>query len=131
MIDQQSEAGFTYHYVDQGCDTGNILIQEKISIFPFDNQSTVYYRVATKAMDYFDDAIGMVLRKEPGQKQGDASTYFPRGCPFDGVIDPSWPLDKIETFIRAMIHPPYPPAQFRGKPILSMDDYLKALADPS
>ncbi len=129
MIDQQPEVGFTFHYVDEGCDTGKILIQKRIAIFPFDNQATVYYRVATAAMEHFDQAVDMVIANAAGEIQGGDSTYFPRGCPFDGHIDPTWPLDKIETFIRAMIHPPYPPAHYKGKPILTLDEFLASHKD--
>ncbi|MEQ1828680.1 MAG: hypothetical protein ABL921_22145, partial [Pirellula sp.] len=51
-----------------------------------------------------------------------------RGCPHNGQIDPSWPDEYIERFIRAMIYPPYPTAQFAGNPVVSMEEYRKLRA---
>jgi len=123
MIDQQSEAGFTYHYVDEGCDTGRILLQKKIEILPFDTQATLYMRVAMQAMDYFNDALNLVMQGVPGTPQIGEASHFPRGCPFDGKIDPEWSDDKIEVFIRAMIHPPYPPATYAGQEVFTFAQY--------
>ncbi len=129
MIHQEVEAGFTYHYIDAGCDTGKILLQRRIEIMPFDTQGTLYQRVAMKAMESFSTALELVVSGAPGYYQGEEATYFPRGCPFNGTIDPSWPEARIETFIRSMIHPPYPPANFRGSEIHTIDDYRRVLSE--
>ena len=128
MIDQQVEAGFTYHIVDEGCDTGKILVQGRIPIMPFDTQGTLYQRVATKAMDSFDLALEMLVSNDAGREQIGDPSYFPRGCPHDGQINPLWPDEKIEAFIRAMIHPPYPPARYRERSIHSYEEYLDAVS---
>lgn len=125
MVNQQSEAGFTYHYIDEGCDTGNILLQQKMEIMPFDTQATLYLRVSTQAMEYFDEVLDLVAHKEPGRVQTGEPTYFPRGCPHNGVIDPDWSDEKIATFIRAMIHPPYPPATYLGREIYTFAEFQK------
>lgn len=129
MIDQQPETGFSYHYVDAGCDTGKIILQERIEIMPFDNQGTLYHRVGVKAMECFMAALDHVLSGKPGIEQMGEATYFPRGCPHDGRIDCTWPESKIDAFIRAMVHPPYPAATFKGKEILSFDGFKQALLD--
>ena len=36
MINGEKECGFTYHYIDMGCDTGNTILQKKIKIEDFD-----------------------------------------------------------------------------------------------
>ncbi|CAE7433163.1 mask [Symbiodinium natans] len=40
--------------------------------------------------------------------------YHYKRIPNDGVIDPDWPDDKVERFIRAMYFPPLTPAKFRS-----------------
>ena len=123
MIDQQQQAGFTYHYIDAGCDTGDIIIQEPVSIEAFDTQGSLYQRVAIRALERFDEALEHAAAGKAGRPQVGTPTHFGRGCPHDGVIDPTWSRDRIETFIRAMIHPPYPPATFLGQEVRSLIEY--------
>lgn len=128
MIQGEERAGYTYHYVDEGCDTGDILIQNEIPIHPFDTQQTLYERVCFEAMSCFREAFDQVLNRSPGRKQTGTPTYYPRGCPHDGNIDPEWSDEKMERFIRAMVYPPYPPAQFLGTQIHSNDELRALLA---
>ena len=53
MINGEKECGFTYHYIDKGCDTGKIILQKAIKIEDFDTQLTLYNRVMFESMDYF------------------------------------------------------------------------------
>jgi methionyl-tRNA formyltransferase len=123
MIEGQPTAGFTYHYIDEGCDTGNIILQDRISIHDFDSQATLFQRVAFKAMERFLDAVQLVSEGAKGKPQSGRSSYFPRGCPHDGIIDSNWPREQIATFIRAMINPPYPGAKFEGQEVLTLEQF--------
>jgi len=123
MIDRQAQTGFTYHYIDEGCDTGDILIQEKVAILDFDTQATLYQRVAIRALERFGEAFNLAAVKSRGQPQSGPASYFPRGCPYHGDIDPSWSRERIEAFIRAMIHPPYPCATINGREVRSLEEF--------
>lgn len=123
IIDQQPYAGYTYHYIDAGCDTGDIILQERVLIREFDTQGTLYQRVATDALLRFGDALAHAASGAPGKPQTGMPTYFGRGCPHEGSIDPSWSRERIESFIRAMIHPPYPPATFLGQEVRSLQEF--------
>lgn len=125
MLKGEVNAGYTYHYIDEGCDTGRILLQRNIDIHPFDTQGTLFQRVLFRAMEDFQLAFELVLNGETGREQvGDAS-HYPRGCPYNGTIDPKWSDDVIELFIRAMVHPPYPPANYQGEPVYTMEDFRR------
>ena len=52
-------------------------------------------------------------------------SYYSRGAPYDGKINPEWSIQQIERFIRAMIFPPMKPARYKNKYILNVDDYIK------
>ncbi len=128
IINNEVKVGFTYHYIDENCDTGNIIYQKDILIKDWDTQLSLYYRVMFESMNSFYEAFEMVISGNPGIKQvGDAS-YYPRKTPYDGLIDQAWSNDFIERFIRAMYHPPYAPAKFQGFDILTFQDYLNVLA---
>ncbi len=125
MVNGDESAGFTYHYLDERFDNGNILIQDSVPIEPFDLQSTLYQRTMFMAMDRFLDAVTLALSSDEGRVQfGDAS-YYKRGAPYGGVIDPSWSAEMVERFIRAMTNPPYPPAEYKGEPVPDFATYLR------
>ena len=46
MINGEKEAGFTYHYIDVGTDTGDVIIQESLKIEEFDTQETLFLRLS-------------------------------------------------------------------------------------
>jgi methionyl-tRNA formyltransferase len=123
MIDDRSEVGFTYHLIDDGCDTGDVLLQEKIDVKPFDTQATLYQRVCFSAMNAFEEAFQKLVSDPVGRKQSGEVSHYPRGCPHDGEIDPTWSDEQVERFIRAMINPPYPPAKLAGRLVHTMEEY--------
>ncbi len=65
------------------------------------------------------------MDRSPGREQTGISSYFPRGCPHDGIIDPNWSDEQVERFIRAMIYPPYPVARYGDHSIQRIEDFLR------
>ena len=126
MINGEKRVGFTYHYIESGVDTGDIILQKKIDIEEFDTQQTLYYRVMFESMRFFYKAFKHVINNKNVIKQSsNIGKYYKRGCPFFGEINDNWDDAKIKRFIRAMIFPPLPYAKYKGKEIRTYDDYLK------
>ena len=123
MINGEKEAGYTYHYIDTGTDTGDIIIQEPLKIEEFDTQETLYIRAMLESMKKFSLAFAHVANGLPGKKQEGKPSYYPRGCPHKGKIDPNWDYAYKERFIRAMTYPPYPVAKLGGRKIFTMHDF--------
>lgn len=42
----EKESGCTVHFVDDGCDTGKIILQKKVPVMPDDTPDTLYARIA-------------------------------------------------------------------------------------
>jgi methionyl-tRNA formyltransferase len=124
MVRNEPLVGYTYHYIDAGCDTGNIILQKPVPVEPFDTQQTLYLRVMFAAMGDLMSVAELVLGGFPGVAQSGEVSYFKRGAPHGGVIDPAWPDADIERFIRAMTFPPYPYATYAGTPIRTWAEYL-------
>ncbi len=122
IINGEGECGFTYHYVDEGCDTGNIILQNSIKIEDFDTQLTLYHRVMFKAMDSFDEAFDLVAKGVKGIPQVGKSSYYKRGCPLDGIITDDMDSSFQERMVRAMIYPPYRVARYRGYEIETLKE---------
>ena len=125
IINNEKETGFTYHYIDEGCDTGKIIFTKNISISSFETALTLYYRIMFVALEYFRDVLQSVFNNYKGSEQIGTSSLYKRGVPYNGIIDPNWTEDKIKRFIRAMYFPPYPPATYKNIPILSFEEYQK------
>ena len=125
MINGEKDCGFTYHYIDAGCDTGNIILQKVIKIEDFDTQLTLYNRVMFESMKHFLEAVSLVEMGYEGKKQEGTVTQYKRGCPMDGRIVDSMDDEMKERFVRAMCYPPYPAAKYNDQEIKTFRELQK------
>jgi methionyl-tRNA formyltransferase len=129
IINGETETGFTFHRMDEKFDMGPILLQEKLPIYPYDTAFSLFHRQIVRAMACLEAVIERVLAGDPGSVQPEGGSYFSRALPHGGVIDVTWPVEKIERFIRAMYFPPFPPASVvkdgRVYTVAGFDDYNK------
>jgi len=127
MINGEKNVGFTYHYITDKVDAGNILLQKEVAVEDFDIQVTLYHRVMFEALKDLKDVLNLVDSGFAGIPQDitAAADYFKRGCPHNGIVNETWDDQTSDNFIRAMIYPPLPPATFNGKEVYS----LKALRE--
>ena len=123
IIEGDSVTGVTYHYVTPEVDAGDILLQISTQIGPDDTQLSLYQRLMELGAACWVSALLLVLGEQPGVPQAGPACVHPRGAPHGGVIDPDWPRDKIERFIRAMTYPPLPPATYLDEPVTSLDAF--------
>ena len=103
-----AETGITVMWMNEGLDTGDIFLSEKIGIAPADTGGTLHNRLARLAPFALASAVAALLSKEaPRTPQDHAlATYAPKLAKNDGEID--WKLDAetIERRIRA--YSPWP-----------------------
>jgi methionyl-tRNA formyltransferase len=125
MIGGEEKAGFSYHFMNEKFDDGNIILQKEIRIEDFDTQSTLYNRVMFKSLQYLEKVLSLIEEGYKGYPQEGEITYNKRSCPYGGTIDSSWEDDKIERFIRAMIYPPLKCATYNGEEIKTITEYKK------
>ena len=105
IINNETVTGYTWHYMDEHFDTGDIVYQECIDILPSDTAHSLYYKIyraAFKNLEYVLDFAG-----KPGVKQQTVGAYYNRTLPHGGQIDPSWDNEQIKRFQRAMFFPPH------------------------
>jgi phosphoribosylglycinamide formyltransferase-1 len=55
-----SETGCTVHYVDDGMDTGPVILQAKVPVFPDDTAETVHQRIQVEEHRLYPEAIRKV-----------------------------------------------------------------------
>jgi len=57
----ESESGCTVHYVDEGTDTGPILLQRKVPILQGDTEETLSARILAEEHRAYPEAVARVL----------------------------------------------------------------------
>jgi methionyl-tRNA formyltransferase len=132
ILEGDTVTGVTFHYIDEGIDTGKIILQAAVPISSAETQASLFGRCIERGVEFWPAAFELVKAGFPGVPAEGPSSFHKRGAPYGGVIPEGWPVDRVERFIRAMIFPPYRLATFRGHEIGSLDDYLEVsgLAGP-
>lgn len=115
IFNGEKETGVTVHWMDEGVDSGPIIMQKKFSITNTDTAKTVYDKFTKTGTELF----GIFLKKWLQGRKTDAmtqnehdATYYKKGLPNNGQIDWSWDGKKLYNFIRAMTFEPFPPPSF-------------------
>ena len=98
-----SETGITVMYMDEGLDTGDILLQRKIDILPTETGGSLHDRLGQIAPDALLESLQLLAKETaPRIPQNNAlATYAPKLNRNDGKIDWSQPADILERKIRA------------------------------
>lgn len=111
------ETGITVMYMDEGLDTGDILLQHRTDILPTDTGGSLHDRLAEVAPAAFLEASRLLADGKAPRIQQDKSlaSYAPKLDREAGRIDWSEPADAIERKIRA--YDPWPGAftEFDGR----------------
>jgi methionyl-tRNA formyltransferase len=97
------ETGITVMYMDEGLDTGDILLQRAIDILPADTGGSLHDRLAKVAPEALLESLELLAKgRAPRTPQDNAfATHAPKLKREDGKIDWSGPADAIERKIRA------------------------------
>ncbi|MBZ0156303.1 MAG: methionyl-tRNA formyltransferase [Alphaproteobacteria bacterium] len=111
IIKGMSRSGVTMFYLDEGVDSGDIIVQKEFEIRFEDDAASVYFKAVSAmvglAREYLPLlAEGQAHRKE--QEEAKAS-WWERRTPEDGCIDWSKSVLENYNFIRALTRP-YPGA---------------------
>jgi len=108
------EVGNTLHYLDEGIDTGPIILQEKTKIRR-KNPKAIDYLISEKinCEKILKNFIKLLINNKPLipiKQNNDESYYYPRlFTEINGLINWDWDIESIERFIRAFSLP-YPGA---------------------
>jgi methionyl-tRNA formyltransferase len=120
LISGASEFGLTVHRMDDGLDTGDILIQRSLPIGPTDTGTDLVMRGLDLIPGAVRDALAALQAGTAvWRPQNKAErTYFHKRSARDSLIDWSWPAEDLERFVRALSDP-YPRAFtcYRGERI--------------
>ena len=98
-----SETGITVMYMDEGLDTGDVLLQHKIDILQDDTGGSLHDRLAEVAPDALLQALELLEKGNAPRIPQDSSlaSYAPKLEREHGKIDWNEPADVIERKVRA------------------------------
>jgi methionyl-tRNA formyltransferase len=111
IIQGETKTGITVHKIDEGTDTGDILLQEEVEIDPENTGAEVLEKFHHRYPVLILRALNLVKSGNEVFRPQDNSkaTYFGKRVPEDGLIDWNWEGERIRNWIRAQAHP-YPGA---------------------
>lgn len=108
------KTGVTFFRMDKGVDTGKIILQEEIAIYPNTNATTLYNKVDAAHVDLilrlWPDLIAS--RIEFREQDESLATTWPGRTPKDGEINSQMTVATVDRLVRATTRP-YPGAFFK------------------
>lgn len=109
LINGESEFGITVHFVDDGVDTGDIILQSRHRISEQDDYGTLLGRAAPACAELLEQAVLQIRSGSYGRfRQRDVhpvGSYCARRRPGDEIVDWNWTSVDIVNFVRALVEP--------------------------
>ncbi len=104
LINGETETGVTIMLLDEGEDTGDIILQNSLSIDALDDAATLSVRLANLAPSLLLQALERVSDGPPPHQPQDHSqaTHAPRLTKELGQIDWDQPADRIRNLVRGV-----------------------------
>ena len=104
IINGEKQTGITTMLMDEGLDTGDILLSESTDITPKDTAGTLHDRLSEIGADLLIRTLKGIETEtiRPIPQDHSAATYAPMLQKKDGLINWEHPAETIETFIRGM-----------------------------
>jgi methionyl-tRNA formyltransferase len=108
ILNNESETCAVVHYIDENIDTGDIIFEMPVVVYPDDTAKTLYFRCTDAASKLFVNVLDYLVegRQFPRRKQQGSGTYYPYEAPNNCKIDLGWDKEKLERFIRAVTFEP-------------------------
>lgn len=126
LINGESETGMTLHKMDEGIDSGPIVLQKKVKIEYEDTAVSLRDKLAQAAIILLDEFWDMYINSKITllQQDEEMATYLKRRKENDGFFEWNWEAEKIYNLIRGLVKP-WPGAWYihDGKKYI-IDEYL-------
>ena len=111
IINNESETGVTAHLIDDGCDTGDIIIQKEVKIDINDTGADILAKFKKLYIPLVDEILTDFERGSitPSPQNNNNATFFGKRTSDDGRINWGWQKERIRNWVRAQAYP-YPGA---------------------
>ena len=109
LINDEKEFGVTVHYIDEGIDTGDIILQKMEQITDQDDYSTLLNRATIVCANLLFESLIKICNgttcREPQSTIHPVGLYCSRRKIGDEWIDWNWSSRRIFNFVRAITEP--------------------------
>lgn len=107
LINGEEEIGLTAHYVNEGIDTGDIILQRTLPILWTDGYGDLLERVVAVFPDFVAETVSLIANGEVERQPQShlLGTYFPKRQNGDEWLDWSDSSRNLYNKIRAITHP--------------------------
>jgi methionyl-tRNA formyltransferase len=113
ILNGEKITGITYHFMNSGIDTGNILHQNSLEIYQNDTAFSLYNRLISLFISNFSKMIDKLKSGDIGVMQDKHGRYYKRSLPHNGELKFSdVDFEYATRFVRAMYFPPFKGALF-------------------
>ena len=124
VINGEKETGVSIHFIDEGVDTGPILLQEKVAIEPDDTVKSLYFdklypmgiRMIAKAVRQIREGTAQPVAQDENQ-----ASFQPVITPADTVIDWNRSTRQVYNLIRGSNPSPGAGTSFHGERLKIFD----------
>lgn len=101
--DGDSESGITIMFMDEGLDTGDILLMQRLPIAPDETGGSLHDKLAQLAPSALDPALDLIAAGNPPREKQDESkvTHVRKLTRQDGRLDWTKPAIELDRLIRA------------------------------
>lgn len=109
LINDEKEFGITVHYIDEGVDTGDIVLQRTYQISDCDDYGSLLAKAHRECPSVLYEAIQLIKLENvirlPQKSIHPCGSIFTQRKPGDEVIDWSWSSREVFNFVRALSRP--------------------------
>ena len=106
ILNQETVHGITWHSMERGVDTGDILVQRTFALAAEETAATLNVKCFAAALESFQDLISDLHGKQgvPHKQDPQDRTFFPRNHrpPAAGVLQWDQPAQQIAAVVRAL-----------------------------
>lgn len=119
ILNGEKEFGTTLHAMEASVDAGPIYCESRFPIQATDTVYDLYRRTESESVKLFQSQIAHILSGHiqptaQADLRPSSPRYFYKKADIEGLkkLDPSWPLEKMDRYVRAFDMPGYEPAYF-------------------
>jgi len=130
LINGESETGLTTFFIDDKIDTGNIILQQKLSIDEKDNFSTLHDKMmlagadlVIKTIKYIEEGDVKLIEQDSLIEEGEVLKPAPKILKEDCKINWGQPVKQVYNFVRGLS--PWPVAYTHFKDESGKEYYIK------
>jgi len=129
LINGETTTGVTLFWVDQGIDTGPILLQKEVAVEPDDTTGSLYFnKIFPLGVDAIGEAVDLIEAGNPPRIVQDESkaTYDPPCRDEHAKIDWSKPAEQVYNLIRGCDPQPGAHTAWQGKMVRIFDARMRS-----